>query len=624
MKKINSSWRKNGKLALSLFLAIFLLGCNSKKENPATESFRDLNKNGKLDSYEDPKAALEDRIEDLLSQMNTEEKAGLLFNAISGIDMGEDMGRVDSLITKVMINHLDMPGAATAKELLELNNTVQKIAEGTRLGIPVTFYSDPRHSLRFSEAAGKDRYHSRWPSELGFGAIGDPDLIRTFGDISRQEYTALGIRLALHPMADLATEPRWFRTYTTFGEDAELSAKLTKAYILGFQGDTLNNSSVLTMTKHFPGGGPQKDGMDAHFETGKEQVYPGGMFDYHLKPFVDGALPAKTAQIMLYYGVPVGITEEQVAFGFNREIVTDLLRDSLGYQGVVCTDWALVSDNPAKKASAWGVEDLSQKERVKKILDAGVDMFGGESCADLVVELVKEGSISEARIDASIRRILHDKFVLGLFDDPYLKEENLKVFENESFKEKGKEAQRKSLVLLKNEKNILPLSKNIKVFSEGLDPEALTGYATVVKTPQEADIILLKLTTPYTPVTDTNYFLERIFHQGRLDFPDAEKRKLLDLIHTKPTVSILTMNRPAVIPEINTASKSLIVDFDCEDEILVEMIFGEFNPTGNLPIELPSSVEAVENQKEDVPHDSENPLYPFGHGLSYEEYSNFE
>ncbi|WP_276391462.1 glycoside hydrolase family 3 protein [Eudoraea chungangensis] len=602
-------------MASFLLIALAFVSCNQKADQ--NSNYRDLNKNGQLDAYEDSTASVEERIDDLLGQMNLEEKAGMLFNAISGIDMGENMGRVDSLITKVMINHLDMPGAPSAKDLLEINNSMQKIAEGTRLGIPITFYSDPRHSIRFSEAAGENRYHSRWPSELGFGAIGDADIVREFGDISRQEYTAVGIRLALHPMADLATEPRWFRTYTTFGEDADLSAKLTKAYILGFQGENLGKESVLCMTKHFPGGGPQKDGWDAHFETGKEQVYPGGMFDYHLKPFVEGALPAKTAQIMLYYGVPVGITDEQVAFGYNKEITTDLLRDSLGYKGVISTDWGLVTDNPAKKASAWGVEELSAKERIKKILDAGVDMLGGESCADLVVELVKEGSVTEERLDASVRRILHDKFVIGLFDDPYRNEENLKVFENETFKEKGREAQRKSLVLLKNDENILPLSQNIKVYAQGMDTKGFEGYATIAETPEEADVIILKFGTPFTPVTDTDYFLEKIFHQGRLDFPENEKTAMLDLIKTKPTISIMTMNRPSIVPEINAESKAMIADFDCQDDILIELLFGKFKPTGKLPIEIPSSVEAVEAQMEDVPHDSKDPLYAFRHGLTY-------
>lgn len=604
----------------NIFLVIFAIivaaGCQPTSQ-PEEATFRDLNKNGEMDVYEDSSQPIENRVEDLLSQMNIEEKAGLLFNAISGVGMGEGMKRVDSLITKLSINHLDMPGRATAKEVLEHNNNLQKMAEGTRLGIPITFYSDPRNGLRFNEAAGENRFHSWWPSELGFGAIGDPELIREFGDIARQEYLAQGVRLALHPMADLATEPRWFRTYTTFGEDAELSAKLTKAYILGFQGENLSKESILCQTKHFPGGGPQKDGLDAHFSNGKEQVYPGGMFNYHLRPFIEGALPAKTAQLMLYYGLPVGITEEQVAFAYSKEIVTDLLRDSLGFDGVVCTDWALVFDNPAKPASAWGVEHLSPKERVKKILDAGVDMFGGESCADLIVELVKEGSISEDRIDQSVRRVLHDKFVLGLFDNPFVEQQQLAVFENETFKEKGRAAQRKSLVLLKNEENILPLQENIKVYAKDFSPTALQAYATVVDSPTEADVIVLKFGTPFTPVENPKFFLERMFQQGRLDFPAQEKKEMLELINTKPTISIFTMNRPAVIPEINAASKGLIVDFTCQDEIIAELIFGKFTPTGKLPIEMPSSVQAVEDQLEDVPHDSKDPLYPFGAGLTY-------
>lgn len=604
------------KATLSLILiSLLLIAC---KTDSAEIQFRDLNKNGKKDVYEDPSQPIDKRIDNLLTQMNTEEKAGLMFNAISGMGFGEGLQRIDSFVSQVYISHLDMPGQATAKAVMEHNNTVQKIAEKTRLGIPVTFYSDPRHSIRFSEAAGDKRFHSRWPSELGFGAIGDADLVREFGDISRQEYLALGIRLALHPMADLATEPRWFRSYTTFGEDADLSAKLTKAYVQGFQGDQLGTHSVLSMTKHFPGGGPQKDGMDSHFPTGKEQVYPGGMFDYHLKPFTEGAFVANTAQLMLYYGQPIGITEEEVAFAFNKEIVTDLLRDSLGFEGVVCTDWALVTDNPAKPASAWGVEHLSAKERVKKILDAGVDMFGGESCAELVVELVTEGGISEERLDQSIRRILRDKFVLGLFDDPFLEETDLAIFENSAYKEKGREAQRKSLVLLKNEEKLLPLKENIKVYPKGINPEVLKPYATVVDQPEEADVIVHKFGTPHTPVENPKFFLERMFLQGRLDFPEAEKKEMLELINTKPTVSIFTMHRPAVFPEINAASKALLVDFDCEDDILAEMIFGKFKPSGKLPVEIPSSVQAVEDQLEDVPHDSKDPLYPFGFGLEFD------
>ncbi len=141
----------------------------------------------------------------------------------------------------------------------------------------------------------------------------------------------------------------------------------------------------------------------------------------------------------------------------------------------------------------------------------------------------------------------------------------------------------------------------------------------MVDNPEDADFIILKFGTPYTPVANPEFFLQRIFHEGRLDFPEAEKTEMLKLINTKPTISIFTMNRPAVIPEINQASKAFIVDFDVEDEILAELIFGKFDPSGKLPVEIPSSVEAVNNQFEDVPHDSKNPLYPFGFGLKYKQ-----
>ena len=245
-------------------------------------------------------------------------------------------------------------------------------------------------------------------------------------------------------------------------------------------------------------------------------------------------------------------------------------------------------------------------------------MFGGESCAEIIVELVNEGSIKETRLDQSVRRVLHDKFILGLFDNPYVDTGDLAVFENQSYKEKGKDAQRKSLVLLKNEEGILPLSKNIKVFTKGLDSLAVSKYATIVETPEEADVILLKFGTPFTPVKNPKYFLQRVFEEGRLDFPKKEKEEMLDLIKIKPTISIFTMHRPAVFPEINEATKGLIVDFDCEDQILAELIFGEFSPSGKLPVEIPSSVKAVESQLEDVPRDSEKPLYPFGFGLKFE------
>ena len=594
-------------------------------------SYRDLNKNGSLDIYEDPRANIDERVEDLVQQMTLEEKAGLMFITMIGMNPDGSLNERptpkepltftlesnSTLIAKKGMNHFNIIQSLSPEAMINWHNSIQNLAERTRLGIPVTIASDPRHSAHENAGASiPTPFFSKWCSPLGFAAIGDTVLMRKFGDIARQEYKALGIRLALSPMADLATEPRWGRVNGTFGEDAELSARMSKAYILGFQGDSLNSNSVACMAKHFPGGGPQKDGEDAHFPYGAEQVYPGNNFDYHLIPFEEGVFPANTAQIMPYYGIPVGQTNEEVAFGFNKEIITGLLREKYGFQGVVCTDWAIISDSAFKPAAAHGVEHLSEKERVAKVLEAGCDMFGGEATPEWIIDLVNEGQFSEERLDLSVGRILRDKFRLGLFDDPYLKANDLSIFENNAIRKLGEEAQRRSMVLLKNEAQILPLKQGVKIYAEGISEEAAAEFADLVSDPSEADYIILKLYTPYDPRSE--YMLERFFHQGRLHFNEEEKSDILELLATKPTITIMNLERPAVIPEINAKSKALVADFDCSDEIILELIFGKIQPKGKLPFELPSSEKAVEAQKEDVPYDSEDPLYEFGFGLSYD------
>jgi beta-glucosidase-like glycosyl hydrolase len=316
-------------------------------------TFRDLNKNGQLDPYEDPRRSIDERVEDLLSRMTLEEKAGLMFHGMTGVNPDGGLNPpndrfaqapIAEMVGARMINHFNVHALPAPRVAAEWYNRLQALAEGTRLGIPVTISSDPRHAFSDNPATSfMAGAFSQWPEPLGFGATGDPELVEAFGDIARQEYLAVGIRVALHPMADLATEPRWARNNGTFGEDAELSARLTAAYIRGFQGAALGPQSVACMTKHFPGGGPQKDGEDAHFPYGREQVYPGDNFDYHLIPF-EAAFAAGTAQIMPYYGMPVGTPLEAVGFGFNQQVITGLLRERYGFDGVVCTDWGLLTD----------------------------------------------------------------------------------------------------------------------------------------------------------------------------------------------------------------------------------------------------------------------------------------
>lgn len=593
-------------------------------------AFRDLNKNGKLDIYEDPRQPLEDRLEDLLGQMTLEEKAGLLFingakiNADGSIENKPDEpGFAPVAVTQVVrhrMNHFNLWDVPGAQAVAAWHNNLQRFAEQTRLGIPMTIASDPRNHFTQNVFAMRATDFSQWCETLGFAAIGDPELVRQFADIVRQEYLAVGIRVALHPQIDLATEPRWPRISGTFGEDAHLTALLTKPYIEGFQGETLGPHSVACMTKHFPGGGPQNEGLDPHFEFQKGQIYPGGNFNYHLIPF-EAALAAKTAAIMPYYGVPMDQTDENVAMSFNKAIITGLLREKYQYDGVICTDWGLLTDIPMPgaiwPARAWGVEHLTRAERVRKALDAGVDQFGGEQCPELVVELVNQGHVSEARLDQSVRRLLRLKFQLGLFDNPFVDEAQVPhVLGRPTSVAAGEASQKRAMTLLKNDDYFLPAPGRQKVFVKNIDPSAVAQYAQVVATPEEADFAILRLETPWVPVETKNRFA-RSFHHGDLDFKGEAKAEILSLLQTVPTVVVIYLDRPAVIPEISEMAKALLADYGASDTAVLDVIFGKALPQGKLPFELPRSMEAVRNQKADVPYDSENPLYAYGFGLSY-------
>ena len=591
-------------------------------------TFRDLNKNGRLDIYEDPRQPIEARVEDLLRQMTLEEKVGLMFHNVIPVGMDGELfhganwlGEYSTThnVLDLKMNHYNVHALPEPRLAATWYNKLQKLAESTRLGIPVTISSDPRHG--YHQLAGASEVtdaFSRWPEPIGLAATNDPALVQEFGDIARQEYRAVGISVALHPMADLATEPRWPRIEGTFGEDAALSSRMVEAYVRGFQGAAIGPHSVICMTKHFPGGGPQKDGRDPHFSYGKEQVYPGNNFDYHLIPF-KAAFRAGTGQIMPYYGQPLGVPGiEEVGFGYNKAVITGLLREKYGFDGVVCTDWGLITElvhegRVVMEARAWGVEHLAPLERAQKILNAGVDQFGGEECPDVIIELVRSGRISEARIDQSARRLLRDKFRLGLFDDPYLDPEaSARIVGNADFKAAGERAQRKSLVLLK--RGQLPLSGRPKVYVEGYRPESLASYADVVTAPEEADFALLRLVTPYQTIGEG---FSSWFHHDDLDFKSPEKERLLALMTKVPTIVALHLDRPAVIPEIAAACAGLIGSFGAADAAVLDVIFGRWNPTGKLPFELPRSMEAVRAQRTDVPYDSDDPLFPFGFGLRY-------
>jgi beta-glucosidase len=593
------------------------------------EAFRDLNRNGSLDPYEDYRIAAADRVEDLLSQMTLEEKVGQMFHPpvliepdplfrvfLEAMNAGTS---IEELISRKSLTHFNFYGGASPDNIAKRLNELQQIAERTRLGIPLSISSDPVHEVPRGGGIASFTLDgvSKWPSQLGFAAGRDASMLEAFGKIAAAEYRAMGFTTALHPMSDMATEPRWARNFGTFGSNADLSAEMTVAYMKGFQGNSLSDQSVMTMVKHFPGGGPQLDGLDPHLKSGESQVYPGDNFDYHLAPFI-AAIENDMRVVMPYYGIPTGQTDEDVAMAFNRYILTDLLRDQLGFDGVVCTDWGVITGR------VWGVEPLTVEERYLKSIEAGVDQYGGESEPAYIIDLVDRGIINESRIDASVRRILKNKFDLGLFETPFVDEaavaERVNLAEYTSL---GMTAQRNAVVLLDNDASALPLAPETRIFVDGLDSDVAASYASLVNSPEDADVVLLFLNTVFNgnqPAgTDSTFdqMMATRFPDTNLAFDAEIVSKATSYSEVSQLVTLVDLNRPAILTDLKEVSTALVGTFGVSDEAMLDIVFGRHNPTGKLPFELPSSMAEVEAQLEDMADDTENPLFPYGWGLGY-------
>ena len=371
-------------------------------------TFKDLNRNGKLDPYEDWRLPAEVRTADLLQKMSLEELTGLMVHGtlpsvgpMGPIGVGEeyDLAKVRQMIDEDHVNTFITRLNGSAESFAKQNNEVQAIAESSRWGIPVTISSDPRNHFDQVLGAGTEsKAFSMWPGPLGFAALNDAELTRRFGDVVRQEYEAVGIRESLAPQADLATEPRWARINGTFGADAEIAKRMVEAYVTGIQNgpNGLNSASVTAVVKHWAGYGAAKDGWDSHNYYGRYAEFFGNNFAQHLIPFT-GAFAAHVGSVMPTYSILQNLTldgkpVEQVGAGFNHQLLTDLLRNKYGFDGVILSDWAITNDCPAtcrNGASAgnkpavsdigmpWGVEELTVEQRFAKAINAGVDQIGG-------------------------------------------------------------------------------------------------------------------------------------------------------------------------------------------------------------------------------------------------------
>ncbi|MFE4971644.1 glycoside hydrolase family 3 protein [Kitasatospora sp. NPDC056651] len=576
--------------------------------------FRDLNHNGTMEPYEDPRLPVEERVEDLLARMTVEEKAAQMLHGRMLPGHQGPFPSGDHLITERGLTAFGMMAVPDARTMAEWNNHVQDLAAAARLGIPVTLASDPRHGFTTNPAtAFSGGGFSTGPEPIGLAATDDAELVRRYADLIRRELCAVGIRVAIHPMADLATEPRWARISGTFGEDPERASRMITAYIEGLQGERIGPDSVACMTKHFPGGGPQAGGEDSHFAAGRRLAYPGGEFETHLRPF-EAAFAAGTAQIMPAYAIPSGSGLTEVGANFNRDVITGLLRGKYGFDGVVCTDFNAITGMEIPGLVAlpprhWGVEELSVAEQVVLTLEAGADQLGGETDPELILGAVRSGAVTEARLDESVRRILRDKFRLGLFDDPYVDPDAAaELVGTPDGRALGVEAQRRSLVHLAGSPR-----NGTRLYVEGVDPAVAAGYGTVVEDPARADLAVVRLATPYER---REGMLERHFHGGSLEFEPAEVDRVAALAAVVPTVVVAQLERPAVLTPIAPHAALLIGEFGAADEVVLDAALGRGPMTGSLPFDLPVSDAAVAESREDVPFDTRAPLFRFGHRVA--------
>jgi beta-glucosidase len=517
-------------------------------------AFKDLNKNGKLDRYEDWRKPVAERAKDLASQMTLDQIAGLMLysrhqavpTAAGGYFGGTYNGKPfpesgakahdlsdqqKAFLTTDNLRHVLMTSVENPTVSALWNNNVQALVESIGVGIPANNSSDPRHGANKDSEynAGSGGAISQWPEELGLAATFDPAITEQFGTIAAKEYRALGIATALSPQIDLATEPRWNRFVGTFGEDPKLATDMARAYVDGFQSspkaiaayEGWGNQSVNAMIKHWPSGGPEEGGRDGHFAYGKFAVYPGNNFETHLKTFLDGAFKLnggtkKASAVMPYYTISFSQDKkygENVGNGFSKFIITDLLRDKYGYDGVVCTDWLITGDEGKTPdvfaGKSWGTEKMTIAERHYKAMMAGVDQFGGNNDIKPVLAAYQMGvkeygeAFMRNRFEKSAVRLLLNIFRVGLFENAYLDPEETKAIVGKpEFMKAGYDAQLKSIVLIKNQNKTLPIAQGKTVYvPKRTTPPGVNffGMPTPEKTEYPVNLDLIK---KYYTVTD--------------------------------------------------------------------------------------------------------------------------
>lgn len=605
--------------------------------------FIDLNGNGELDVYEDWRQDAETRAADLVSQMTVREK-------IAQMQHPTYLPRADGKIAPYLKDYCSEYGIGMLL-IRELNsveaaattmNTIQEYAESSRLGVPVLVSMDSVHGLSYVSGA------TVTPHNLALAATRDEALVTKLAEIARDEHLAVGVRMTLSPEADIASEPRWGRVMETFGEDPDLVTQMVTAQVVAFQNgrDGLNTGSIVACMKHFPGAGPQMEGKDTSPIISSEET-----LQIHLKPYY-AALEVNVASIMPYYSVPLALDMENSAIG-SKATLQDLLRDEMGFTGIIQTDWGMIWAIQEALGTMTGEEVSDEEAILIGVTQSRVDGIGGESIRliDLMEEYTQEGKIDEAILTAAATRIVKVKFEMGMFENPYCDVDYAVSFVgNEENQKVNLQAAREAMTLLKND-GALPLNPDAKQTilvcgPRAFDTDSLVGgwssaqdgltiadavaaYAgenTTVLTEkedvgvikelaQQADVIIVSIGEP-------SYQHDPVWGYDTLEIVQSQQEILEAAVASgKTVITVVTGGRPYILTWCDENTNAILEAYypGAKGGIAIaETLFGMNNPTGKTPMQFPRNMESVNAQEGDVSFDLENPLYDYGFGLSYE------
>lgn len=605
--------------------------------------FIDLNGNGELDVYEDWRQDAETRAADLVSQMTVREK-------IAQMQHPTYLPRADGKIAPYLKEYCSEYGIGMLL-IRELNsveaaattmNTIQEYAESSRLGVPVLVSMDSVHGLSYVSGA------TVTPHNLALAATRDEALVTKLAEIARDEHLAVGVRMTLSPEADIASEPRWGRVMETFGEDPDLVTQMVTAQVVAFQNgrDGLNTGSIVACMKHFPGAGPQMEGKDTSPIISSEET-----LQIHLKPYY-AALEVNVASIMPYYSVPLALDMENSAIG-SKATLQDLLRDEMGFTGIIQTDWGMIWAIQEALGTMTGEEVSDEEAILIGVTQSRVDGIGGESIRliDLMEEYTQEGKIDEAILTAAATRIVKVKFEMGMFENPYCDVDYAVSFVgNEENQKVNLQAAREAMTLLKND-GALPLNPDAKQTilvcgPRAFDTDSLVGgwssaqdgmtiadavaaYAgenTTVLTEkedvevikelaQQADVIIVSIGEP-------SYQHDPVWGYDTLEIVQSQQEILEAAVASgKTVITVVTGGRPYILTWCDENTNAILEAYypGAKGGIAIaETLYGMNNPTGKTPMQFPRNMESVNAQEGDVSFDLENPLYDYGFGLSYE------